>query len=78
MLDYFFLEFIQIFMRMGIPRVVTTDNGTEFKNQLDTHLAEALGIKRIFTTPYHPQVCYNMMYSILKSRIIPLYPHVKL
>eukprot|EP00731_Ephydatia_muelleri_P011773 Em0006g667a len=44
-----------IFMRMGIPRVLTTDNGTEFKNQLDTHLAEALGIKRIFTTPYHPQ-----------------------
>jgi len=48
---------MQIFMRMGIPRVITTDNGTEFKNQLDTHLAEALGIKRIFTTPYHPQVC---------------------
>ncbi|KAL5493673.1 hypothetical protein EMCRGX_G014883 [Ephydatia muelleri] len=45
----------KIFMRMGIPRVLTTDNGTEFKNQLDTHLAEALGIKRIFTTPYHPQ-----------------------
>ena len=70
MLDRFLLKCIQIFMRMGIPRVLTTDNGTEFKNQLDTHLAEALGIKRIYTTPYHPQVCYNMINSCI--------PHIEI
>ena len=40
-------------MRMGIPKPLTSDNGSEFKNELD---ALFLGIKRIFTTPYHPQV----------------------
>ena len=44
-------------MRMGIPRILTTDNGGEFKNALDSELSKLLGIKRIFTTPYHPQVC---------------------
>ena len=43
-------------MRMGIPRVLTSDNGSEFKNEPETQLAQSLGIKRIFTTPYHPQV----------------------
>ena len=42
-------------MRMG-TRLLTMDNGKEFKNHLDTKLSELLGIKRIFTTPYHPQV----------------------
>ncbi|KAL5493888.1 hypothetical protein EMCRGX_G015123 [Ephydatia muelleri] len=46
----------KIFMRMGIPRVLTSDNGGEFRNELDGQLAKALGIKRIFTTPYHPQL----------------------
>ena len=44
-------------MRMGIPRILTSDNGKEFKNRLDKELARQLGVKRIFTTPYHPQVC---------------------
>ena len=44
-------------MRMGIPRILTTDNGGEFKNALDSELSKLLGIKRIFTTPYHPQAC---------------------
>ena len=43
-------------MRMGIPRLLTSDNGSEFKNELDKKLMELLGIKHIFTTPYHPQV----------------------
>jgi transposase InsO family protein len=43
-------------MRMGLPRVLTSDNGKEFKNALDDEMAKLLGIKRLFTTPYHPQV----------------------
>ena len=46
----------QIFMRMGLPKVITTDNGTEFKNDLNKHLMELLGIEQRFTTAYHPQV----------------------
>lgn len=49
-------------MRMGIPRILTSDNGKEFKNNLDDDLSKKLGIKRIFTTPYHPQVIFILKY----------------
>ena len=42
-------------MRMGLPRVVLSDNGC--RNEINDNLAEILGIKRRLTTPYHPQVC---------------------
>ena len=44
-------------MRMGLPRVLLSDNGSEFCNALNDQLSEMLGIKRRLTTPYHPQVC---------------------
>ena len=31
---------LQIFMRMGLPKIIATDNGTEFKNELNKHLME--------------------------------------
>ncbi|KAL5491279.1 hypothetical protein EMCRGX_G016535 [Ephydatia muelleri] len=34
-----------IFMRMGIPKVLTSDNGSEFRNDLEMRLAKALGVK---------------------------------
>lgn len=36
--------FEQIFMRMGLPGVVTTDNGNECKNQLNAEMAKRLNI----------------------------------
>ena len=51
-----FLYFNQLFMRMGLPHVILSDNGKEFNNRLDDLLSELLGIKRRLTTPYHPQV----------------------
>ena len=45
-------------MRMGLPRVLLSDNGSEFCNELNDQLAEMLGIKRRLTTPYHHQVCF--------------------
>eukprot|EP00731_Ephydatia_muelleri_P004623 Em0002g799a len=45
----------KIFMRMGLPRVMLSDNGSEFCNKLNDKLAEILGVKRRLTTPYHPQ-----------------------
>ena len=43
-------------MRMGIPRVLTSDQGTEFNNELNNGLEELMGIKHRLTTAYHPQV----------------------
>lgn len=45
-------------MRMGLPHVLLSDNGSEFCNELNDRLAKMLGIKRRLTTPYHPQVCF--------------------
>ena len=46
-------------MRMGLPKVITSDNGKEFCNHLlDKELMKLLGIEHRLTTPYHPQVCY--------------------
>ena len=47
---------MQVFMRMGLPQVVVSDQGREFSNNLDSELAKCLGITRRLTTPYHPQV----------------------
>ena len=41
---------------MGICRVLTSYNRRDFKNELDDELTKHLGVKLIFTTPYHPQV----------------------
>ena len=46
-------------MRMGIPKILTTDQGREFKNALNDELMKSLNIKHL-TTAYHPQVhIYN-------------------
>ena len=47
---------MQIFMRMGIPRILTSDQGREFKNSLNEEMMQLLGIKYHLTTAYHPQV----------------------
>ena len=43
-------------MRFGLPRVITSDQGREFNNELNRELAKRLGIDHRLTTPYHPQV----------------------
>lgn len=39
----------------GPPRIILTDQGTQFQNQLITDYAAAFGIKKVCTTAYHPQ-----------------------
>jgi len=43
-----------IFSRVGIPREILSDRGTQFTSQLMGELHKLLGIKPLFTTPYHP------------------------
>ncbi|SAL94830.1 hypothetical protein, partial, partial [Absidia glauca] len=46
---------IQVFSDFGYPRIIQSDNGTEFKNQFFERLHKAMGIDRRFSTPYHPR-----------------------
>ncbi|GFX46932.1 integrase catalytic domain-containing protein [Trichonephila clavipes] len=41
--------------RFGTPSRITTDQGRQFENRLFNALAHLLGIKRIRSSPYHPQ-----------------------
>ena len=40
---------------MGIPKLVTSDQRSEFNNKLNAELMKKLNIKHILTTAYHPQ-----------------------
>ncbi|KAK7898417.1 hypothetical protein WMY93_019270 [Mugilogobius chulae] len=46
---------IQMFSRVGIPREIITDQGTNFTSTLLREVYKLLGITGIKTTPYHPQ-----------------------
>ena len=43
-------------MMFGLPRVITSDQGSEFNNALALKLMEMMDIEHHLTTPYHPQV----------------------
>ena len=45
---------LQIFSRVGIPNEISSDRGTQFTSQLMKELHRLIGIKPLFTTPYHP------------------------
>ena len=40
---------------MGIPSVITTDQGREFHNRVNSELMKILGIDHRLTTAYYPQ-----------------------
>ena len=46
---------IQLFSRVGIPREILTDQGTNFMSQLLKELYNLLHISQIRTSPYYPQ-----------------------
>ena len=48
-------ELIVFFSRMGIPREILSDQGTNFMSQLLKEIYRLLHIHPIRTTPYHPQ-----------------------
>jgi len=48
----------ELFYLMGIPSVITTDQGRECRNELNQQLTISFGIKHRLTTAYHPQVHY--------------------
>ncbi|XP_073721145.1 uncharacterized protein [Misgurnus anguillicaudatus] len=46
---------IQFFSRVGIPKEILTDRGTNFTSLLLQQVYQLLGIKGLKTTPYHPE-----------------------
>ena len=46
---------IDIFSRTGIPREVLSDQGSNFMSATIKHLCSLLHIKKLKTSPYHPQ-----------------------
>ena len=47
---------MQIFMWMGLPKLLISDQGGEFQSDLDTKMMSLIGMKYQLVTPYHPQV----------------------
>ena len=45
---------VGIFSRLGIPKVILSDQGTNFLSQLMTVLYKRLGVHKVRTSPYHP------------------------
>ena len=52
--------FLQVFMRMGLCKVNTSDQGTEFNNNLNRELMQLLQIDLPLTAAYHPQACVHV------------------
>ena len=60
---------VTIFSRVGIPKVIVSDRGPQFISDLMGKVYEMVGVKPIFTSPYHPMANGKIerQHSILKS-----------
>ncbi|XP_069108215.1 uncharacterized protein, partial [Argopecten irradians] len=45
---------VDVYSRVGIPREVLTDCGTQFTSELMQEVSRLLSIRQLSTTPYHP------------------------
>ena len=53
---------ITVIYEVWNPKVITTDQDSEFNNKLDSTLMTLLNVDHRLTTPYHPQVLYIYMF----------------
>ena len=62
-------ELVKLFVHVGIPREILTDQGSNFTSRLLTEIHRLLQVHLICTTPYHPQtdVLVEHFNKILKS-----------
>ncbi len=62
-----YVLFTHIFTRFGAPHSLVSDKGQEFMGKIVKSLCELFRVKRIYTTPYHPQTnaaCERMNQTI--------------
>lgn len=45
----------KLFCSVGFPKIIQSDNGSEFVNEVIHHLVTAMNIDHRLTTPYHPR-----------------------
>jgi len=45
----------KVFALMGVPKILQSDNGSEFVNQAVESLKKLYGIEERLSTPYHPR-----------------------
>ena len=62
---------LEIFSRVGIPRQVLSDNGSQFKSDLMTEINRLLSIQAVHSTPYHAASngCVERLNGTLKSML---------
>lgn len=48
-------ELFKVFCDIGFPKIIQSDNGTEFVNQVLHALTEQMQVKHRLITPYHPR-----------------------
>ncbi len=48
-------ELVQIFSRVGIPKEILTDQGSNFTSKLLTEIYRLIHVSALRTSPYHPQ-----------------------
>lgn len=48
-------ELLKFFSRVGVPRKILTDRGTNFTSNLMKEIYRLLKVQPILTSPYHPQ-----------------------
>ncbi|XP_065939370.1 uncharacterized protein [Magallana gigas] len=46
---------MEVFTRLGVPKEILSDQGTNFMSSLITELCKLLSIRKLNTTPYHSQ-----------------------
>ena len=62
---------LEVFSRIGFPREILSDQGTQFTSELMAEIARLISMKQLFTTPYNPKcngLCERMN-GTLKSML---------
>lgn len=60
---------LDVFSKFGVPRVIQSDQGSNFMGKLFRQAMEKLGVKHVYSSPYHPQSqgCLERFHRSLKS-----------
>ena len=62
-------ELVKLFSHVGIPDEILTDQGANFMSTLLEEMYQLLHIKKIRTTPYHPQTDGLVSTSMVHSKV---------
>ena len=56
--------FLEIMLKFSFPRILHSDNRTEFKSKLIEHHTQQLGIKKTYISHHHPQANGKLKHHI--------------